>query len=360
MSDLGPAPARPFLCLLLTALVSLAVHGGEAEKPAEPAFPFLLATLQVMDPADCRGKALEAEKAEDWPAALTAWERVIDRCPATEEQRAEARAHIKTLRAKVARNADPAKAHPWKVLVVIFRQLDFSWTDKKGNKIEVQKTVSADDEKKIRGSVEAFGQHVFNLSSGMLRVEADIKVVEEPLTKLHPNNNGTFSPAPHLLRPAIEPFIKDKPRDTVIAYVKYNGDKGPNVPAPYVAATFGSIRDVDGAGFIMVPWHTNYPFPGEANGEMELHEWLHQVDWMFANILRYPDAIVPTSDAGRMEGEKRAGGDEEYGRKKSETSWMGFYRHIMEDHITRQMWSEAAMRAPARQPLPGDVLKPKK
>jgi hypothetical protein len=116
---------------------------------------------------------------------------------------------------------------------------------------------------------------------------------------------------------------------------------------------------VGGAGFIMVPWHTNYPFPGEANGEMEVHEWLHQVDWMFANILHYPDAIVPTSDAGRMEGEKRAGGDEEYGRRKSETSWMGFYRHIMEDHITRQMWWEATQRLPAGQPAPGDACKPK-
>jgi hypothetical protein len=352
-------PARSFPVLLSLLLLTGTARAGDVEKPAPPPFPYLLTTSQAMDVATCRAKALDAEQAGDAPAALLAWERVIDRCPSTEEQRTEARARIKDLRTKVPLNADPAKAHPWKTLVVIFRKLEFSWTDAKENAINVQKTVSADDEKKIRGSVAAFGTHVFQLSSGLLRVDADVQVVDEPLTKLHGKGAGPFTPAPHLLRPSIDPFLKDTTYDTVLAYVKYNGDVGPEVPAPFVAATFGSIADMKGAGFIMVPWHTNYPFPGETNGEMELHEWLHQIDWMFTHVLRYPDSVVPSSDSGRMEGDNRPGGDPEYARKKSETTWMGLYRHIMEDHITRQMWWEAAQRLPAGQPAPGDVCKPK-
>jgi len=346
--------------MLGAALLSLAGLAGEAEKPKDPPFPFLLTTLLSLDAAECRTKALDAEKAEDWPAALLAWERVVDRCPSTEEQRVEARAHIKQLRAKVLRNTDPEKAHAWKVLVVIFRQLDFSWTDAKQNKIEVQKIVSEDNEKKIRTSIESYSKHVFGFSSGMLRIDADIKVIDEPLTKLHGKDRGPFTPAPHLLRPAIDPLIKEKTYDTVIAYVKYNGDKGPSVPAPFVAATFGSCGDVKGAGFIMVPWHTNYPFPGETDGEMELHEWLHQVQWMFCHVLHYPDPVTQNPDSGRMEGDNRPGGDTEYARKKTETTWIRLYQHIMEDHITRQMWWEAAMRLAAGQPAPGDVCKPKK
>ncbi|MCY3019693.1 MAG: hypothetical protein NTW87_11775 [Planctomycetota bacterium] len=351
---------RHILCLLSLALVPLVGRAGEAEKPKEAAFPYLLTALQAMDAAECRTKALDAEKAEDWPGALTAWERVIDRCPSTEEQRIEARAHIKELRPKVPRNTDPEKAHPWKVLVVIFRKLEFSWTDAKNNQIAVEKTVSEDNEKKIRGSIEAFGKHVFQFSSGMLRLDTDIKVLDEPLTKLHGQGQGPFTPAPHLLRPAIDPLIKEKTYDTVIAYVKYNGDKGPSVPAPFVAATFGSCGDFKGAGFIMVPWHTNYPFPGETDGEMETHEWLHQIDWMFCHVLHYPDPLVPSSDSGRMEGDNRPGGDQEYARKKTETTWIKLYQHIMEDHITRQMWTEATMHATPGQPLPGDVCKAKK
>jgi hypothetical protein len=359
MHDAVRASFRGALCALALALAPGAGRAGDAERPKAPPFPFLLTDVQSLDPAACRAKAMDAEKAGDAPAALLAWERVIDRCPSTEEQRVEARARIKDLRTRVPRNADPAKARPWKTLVVIFRRLEFSWTDAKQNKVEVRKTVNESDEKKIRGSVEAFGAHVLDLSSGLLRVDADIRVVEEPLKTLHGKGAGPFTPAPHLLRPAIDPLIRDTAYDTVIAYVKFNGDEGPNVPAPFVAATFGSIADVKGAGFIMVPWHTSYPFPGEANGEMEIHEWLHQVDWMFTHVLHYPDPVVPSSDSGRMEGENRPGGDPEYARKKTETSWMGLYRHIMEDHITRQMWWESAMRLPAGQAAPGDACKPK-
>ncbi len=312
--------------------------------------------LGVEDPTACRDRALAAEKANDLSAALEAWERVIDRCISTEEQRVETRAHIKALRPKVARNTDPQKARPWKVLVVIFRHLEFAWKD--GDKaIEVHKTVSPADEKKIRTSLDCFAKHVSQFSSGLLRIDADVQAVDEPLTKLHGKDKGPFSPAPHLLRPFIEPLLKGKPVDTVFAYVKYDKDQGPNVPAPFVAATFASIQDVGGAGFVMVPWHTNYPFPGETDGEMELHEWLHQIDWMFRHVLHYPEELVPTPDAGRFEGDNRPGGDPEYARRRDETTWIRFYQHIMEDHITRQMWSEATMRPAPGQPRPGDQLK---
>lgn len=343
---------RCVLCaLLLTPL-------GAAERPADPPFACLLTTAVAQDAGECRAKALAAEQAGDIAAAVLAWERVIDRCPASEEQRVEARARLKELRPKLARNEDPSKARGWKVLVAIFRQLEFKWTDAQQNPVEVRKTVSEADERKIRGSVAAFGAHVFRLSSGLLRLDTDIRVVETPLTTLWGKGAGPFTPAPHLLRPALEPFLKDTVYDTVIAYVKYNGDQGPSVPAPFVAAAFASIADVKGAGFIMVPWHTSYPFPGETDGEMEYHEWLHQIDWLFSRVLRYPDALVPSSDSGRLEGDTRPGGDPEYARKRSETTWMGLYRHIAEDHITRQMWWEATMRLPAGQTAPGTVCVP--
>lgn len=326
------------------SLVSPMAAGAEKEAAA-PSGPSPASAPQTQDAAACRSKALAAEQARDWPAALDAWERVIDRCAATEAQRVEARSHLKELRPKVPRNTDPRKARPWKVLVVIFRHLDFSWKD--GEKtVKVHKTVHPADEKKIRQSVEDFGKHVFRYSSGRLRVDADIVVVDEPLTKMEGTGTGPFCPGPGSVRPFTDPLLKGKQYDTVFSYVKYNGDEGPEVPAPWIAATYASLDEMGGAGYVDVAWHTNYPFPGEASGEMELHEWLHQIDWMFHNVLHYPDDVVPSSDEGRFEGENRPGGDPEYGRKPTETSWMRFYQHIMEDHITRQMWSEATMHAP--------------
>jgi hypothetical protein len=343
----GRSDAMKTIRLLLTAMVLLLASYavGAEKKPAPPSDPAQASAPQVLDAATCRDTALAAEQARDWLGALDAWERVIDRCAATEAQRIEARTHIKELRPKVSRNTDPQKARPWKILVVIFRQLDFSWKD--GEKtVEVHKTINADDEKKIRKSVEDFGKHVFHHSSGMLRVDADFAVVDEPLTKMEGTGKGPFCPAPRHIRPFTDPLLKGKQYDTVFSYVKFNGDKGPDVPAPWIAATYASLGEMGGAGYVDVAWHTNYPFPGEASGEMELHEWLHQVDWMFHNVLHYSDDVVPSSDAGRFEGEKRPGGDPEYGRTPTETTWMRFYKHIMEDHITRQMWSEATMRVP--------------
>jgi hypothetical protein len=351
----------PGLALLLLNLAFFPFVAWPAEPQlAKNAAAFAPVALQLLDSAACRETALAAEKARDWPAALAAWERTIDRSPASNEQLTEARAHIKQLRPKVPRNTDPEKAHPWKVLVVIFRQLDFSWVDNKQNKIEVHKTVSTLDEQKMRRSLAAFAGHVFHYSSGRLRLDMDFAVITEPLTKLEGKGKGPFSPAPHLLRPYIGPLVKDKSYDTVMAYVKYNGDQGPAVPAPFTAATLGSADEVKGAGFIMVPWHTNYPYPGETDGEMELHEFLHQIEFMFGQVLHYPAPILQNPDGGRIEGEKRPGGDPEYARRKDETTWIRFYQHIMEDHYTRQMWSEATMHPPAGQPLPGDILKPKK
>jgi len=329
--------------VMATLCFLLSVQRVRAESSQEAGFPFLVTSTQAVDTVKSRAQALKEEGAGNLPAALTAWERVIDRSAATDDQLQEARAHIRGLRLKVPKNMDPTKANSWKVLVIIFRELDFSWADQEGKQVHVRKRFSAGDEKKIRTSIEAYGQHIFNLSSGMLRLEADFQVVDGPVTNLAGKGQGPFSPAPHLLFPLFKPLVKDKQYDTVFGYLKYNGDEGPAVPAPFTAATYASIREVNGAGYIMVPWHTNYPYPGETDGEMELHEWLHQIDWMFTNFLQYPDNLVPSSDTGRMEGDNRPGGDPEYFRKQEETTWMGLYRHIMEDHITRQMWSEARM-----------------
>lgn len=40
------------------------------------------------------------------------------------------------------------------------------------------------------------------------------------------------------------------------------------VPAPYIAATYACIGEVNGGGFVMIPWHTNYPFPDDAHVRM--------------------------------------------------------------------------------------------
>ena len=53
-----------------------------------------------------------------------------------------------------------------------------------------------------------------------------------------------------------------------------------------------------------------------------------------------------TSDGGRRDGEE--GGDPCYRRQPDETSWMGFYEHLMRHHVTRRMWRELSLNRPLK------------
>jgi len=329
-----PVQRRRSAALLLAIAASgLALSSAGAAAPEDE---------KVLDPAAMRAAALKAEQAKDPPAALDAWERIIDQCDSTEDQRTEARSHIHNLRPQVPRNQDPAAARPWKTLIIIFRHLDFSWTDGKGQARSISSTVTEEDERKIRASIAAFSDHVFRLSGGMLRIDAEFAVVDEPLSKLTPQG-AAFWPAPWNIRETTDRLMAGRRFDSVFVYVKFKEGAGPAVPAPHMGGTFGGDVGPRGAGWTDVPWHASFP----TDGEMELHEWLHQIDWMFSEVLFYPPEVVPSSDAGRHEGDMREGGDPEYARRKDEHNWMRFYEHIMSGHITRRMWREAAMHDPA-------------
>lgn len=106
---------------------------------------------------------------------------------------------------------------------------------------------------------------------------------------------------------------------------------------------------------MVVPWSTNYPYPGETDGEMETHEWLHQLQDVIQKNLRYPEGVMCSPDDGRNEGDDRGTGDIEYRRPKGVTTWIHFYEHLMQEHMTRQMWTEITTD-PHPSPRPGDLF----
>ena len=87
----------------------------------------------------------------------------------------------------------------------------------------------------------------------------------------------------------------------------------------------------------------NYLIPNKRSGEIELHEWLHQIGWMFNALHGYPRGTCPSSDGGRKVG-GRWGGDPDYRLPVTAKTWMPYYIHIMQDHVTRRMWRTASLR----------------
>ena len=85
--------------------------------------------------------------------------------------------------------------------------------------------------------------------------------------------------------------------------------------------------------------------------EVFVHECLHSID-VNMNKLGYADELVPSPDGGRDEGWQPSGDpvdevvDGDYRRPLGETTWYGYYAHIMQEHVTSKMWSEASLRDP--------------
>lgn len=302
-----------------------------------------------------RQEACTYEEKKDYAKAMTAWERVIDRTDCKEEERREARAHIRALRPHVAPvNTDKSKAKPWPVLVLLFKDVTMTWVTEKGVTNVAHKVMTEKDIQQIHNSLKAFGEHVFKLSSGVATMQVDIELIETPFSKWADKRSG-FCLTPGDIKPLVLGRIKDKKYFTIISYAKCNEGTGPDIPKPFTAAMYGRIAEFNHAGYMVVPWSTNYPYPGETDGEMETHEWLHQLHDVVQHNLGYPKEVMRSSDDGRGEGDTRATGEVEYRRPKGVTTWIHFYEHLMQEHITRQMWTEMTIE-PKPANRPGDLF----
>ena len=314
--------------------------------------------MALQDYKETHQQAISAEGKLEYAKAMTAWERVIDRTDCTEEERMEARAHLRTLRSHVApANTDKSKAQPWRVLALLFRDVTFTWVTEKGVTNVAHKVMTDKDIKQIHKSLNAFGEHVFKLSSGVATMQVEIEIIEAPFAKCADKRSGFFI-TPGDIKTIVLERIKDKSYFTIISYAKCNEGTGPDIPKPFTAAMYGRIAEFKNAGYMVVPWSTNYPYPGETDGEMETHEWLHQLYDVVQHNLGYPKGVMRSSDEGRGEGDTRETGEAEYRRPKGVTTWIHFYEHLMQEHITRQMWTEMTTD-PKPANRPGDLFSKK-
>ncbi|MCL1920753.1 MAG: hypothetical protein FWG50_06700 [Kiritimatiellaeota bacterium] len=298
--------------------------------------------------------ARDMEAAGKHAEALTLWERVLDRTTCTEEQRSKARARVAALRPKVKINTDPARARKWNVLALVYKEVNGERTEEDGSVTKIHQVFTEKDFAQIGKSLAGFRDLVFEWSSGVVLVDFDFVLVEEPITRI-PQKKG-FPLAPRDIVPEYKKASAGKAYDTVIAYVKHKGSEGPGLGRAWTAAMYGRIGELGDAGYMMVPWGPDYPYHGELCGEMELHEWLHQIDDLIHKNLGYPRGTSRSPDDGRTWNDSRTDGEQEYKRPKDCTTWTLFYKHLMTEHMTRQMWSELTIN-PNPNVKPGAVMK---
>ena len=331
--------------LLIPVSSSQGVAPGNWKAAVPPAALDYGATEKAARDMEAAGKVAEA---------LTLWERVLDRTTCTEDQRSAVRGRIKELRPKVKNNTDPGKAQIWNVLVVVYKEVKGELTEQDGTVKAINQVFTEKDFEQIGKSLGGFRDLVFEWSSGVLLLDFDFVFVEEPVTRI-PQGRG-FPIRPQDIAQEYKKVADKKKFDTVIGYIKFRGGEGPELSRPWTAAMYGRINELGNAGYMMVPWGPDYPYKGELFGEMELHEWLHQIDDVVHNNLGYPRKTSRSSDDGRTTNDSRTDGEQEYKRPPDCTTWTLFYKHLMTEHMTRQIWSELTTN-PNPEVKPGAVIK---
>ncbi|MDR2345149.1 MAG: hypothetical protein LBE18_03705 [Planctomycetaceae bacterium] len=325
---------------------------------AECAVDDWTAKAQTLDYGETKKLAVETENDGYIAKALTLWERVLDRTTCTEEQRNEARTHIKILRPRVQTNTDPEKAKKWNVLVFIYKEVKAERKQTDGKVTKYHKIFTEKNLTTIGKELAGFRDLVFEWSSGLLLLDFKVVFINEPLTDISLvfSDNG-FPIGPNEVSKEFKKYSAEKKYDTIITYIKCRGDEGPNIDCPFTAAMYGRLRNLNGAGYMMVPWATNYPYKNEMYGEMELHEWLHQVDDIVHHYLGYPQGTTRSPDDGRGVGDNRPNGEEEYKKPKDCHTWTYFYKHLMTEHLTRQIWTELTTTNPPKDKKNGAKIK---
>lgn len=298
----------------------------------------------LLDPVEMRQKALDAEEVKDWPAAMMAWERVIDRCSSTPPQRYEAYDRIKCLRWNVDPvNTDPAKARPWKTLALMFRHCEWSWTDKDGKAFHVRTRLDDRDQKRIAASMRSFARHVLRLTDGIVKIEPEFIVLEDTLDKF--TGKDRFWIDREDFRPLVDQAVAGRKYDCIIAYPKFRQSAEVGIPAAFGADAMGGDCGPGGAPFIEIPYNARRTY--QVDGELELHEWLHHTHMIVMRLLGYPDGVDVNPDGCPRE--LAPGGDPNFAHPAGDRGFfMRYYEYMMQVRYTRLMWNEIDSRQPKR------------
>ena len=287
----------------------------------------LLTTRQArtdgfVDPEVAKSQAISFERQMDWDRALGAWQSILDRWEPSEVLRFEAVGHVHDLNMRVKpANTSPRAAKAWPTLVVIFRNVNLDWKDKDGLTRHFHSHFTDPEIRSIHQAFDTFSAYVFQFSSGLLRIDPSFRIVDEPITRMEGTDASTgYWNGPGILNATYKRLLKGTDYQSVFSYEKFSEGKQ-QLPRAFAGGSLGGDCGLNGAAYSDILWDG-----GEGtDGEVELHEWLHQIDWMFTTVLKYPQAASISPDWGKRVGEE--GGDTDFRRIPAAINWIDFYRN---------------------------------
>jgi hypothetical protein len=226
-------------------------------------------------------------------------------------------------------NSDPELANTYHAIIYIFKFVNVSLSDGR----QVVYTLDEEEIEKIVSLFDVASRKIFELTRGEINMKFSIRNVPVPLKMVTEEGKDRVNWPIWWVDPAGQWMINDfsSSEKKYFNYFMVWEPKAPLVPA----IPGGASENHVGVAY----WPTGW-WPGDAYFvEVIVHEWLHCIDCMMVRI-GYPDELVPNPDGGRsidyVGNEPFV--DPDYRRPLGETTWYGYYSHIMQEHITPRMW----------------------
>ena len=210
----------------------------------------------------------------------------------------------------------------WKSLLIVYRRIDVRIPVGGSRENRFAYELTDDELADALNSFRAFPPLAEDLSGGAATVTYEIAVAGEPLTSVTPSGDNLFWPSPDDTRKEIDTFAPPGRYNSV--FILWPGTdfvSGASVPCPGWGLGMEPSAWSNDATYAVVgnalSWAWNIPVVGE----VWLHEWLHGVCRIFAQM----GVAMPVGDAD-------AGGSHGYVQSKI-TGWTDFYRDLMTGQV---------------------------
>lgn len=326
-----------FLAAVLTSALASSAAEPESQELVGLNAPHLANRLETAR------KMIDEQK---WDVALGVYESIYENEPLTPQALCELREMFELLRPKAPKNTDKAKANVWRVRAFIVKELDMTWDDD-GAVRRCKAVYSQEEIERIQRCMKGFEEFVWEYSDGWLRIEQTCEVVDKTLTELDPIDKLYWAGPVSVMK--ILPEIEPNSTDTIMTFVKTcqenAAENADRVPTFCFGGAIGVWEPVTkGATYITFHWEKDSVL-NEPEGEAQLHEWLHSLQWALDERRGWKKGRTGDPDGGRFAGEERdlEHADPCYRRDPDrEKSWIGLYRHILQTHTTRNMLRDAS------------------
>ena len=211
---------------------------------------------------------------------------------------------------------------PWKMLVLVYRDIDVDYVDLDGQRKHLTATMPAED---ARLMVDSFLNLVhrgvvYDYSGQVAELEAEVIFASRPLTTLTPTAGG-YWPSPEDTRPEMDTYAPPGTYDSVlILWQASHPVTDQSIPSGGWGWGMWAY-DITYATVFNLSWI--WP-SGACNGEVFLHEWLHGVTGFYMS-LGFPFPLYDLHGAGQ---------------KGYTTDEEGCWRSWLRDYMSGQVYED--------------------